>query len=174
MQVQYVGEYCIAISFSPTFFPSCSLSTLSTVTGRPSFKPSPSQIRVILIDTEIWWWNFVWLMNNGLERKWKCLWPAVIYCPGICPERLRKNEVNPVRISGGQAESWETETYIFQGHGTNVTEWTLVLGEFAVKLSFSGLPNAGYSYRVCIFFYTHSLSTLHCFVCSAGWPRLIW
>jgi len=44
-------------------------------------------------------------MNNGLERKWKCLWPAVIYCPGICLERLRESQVNPVRISGGQAES---------------------------------------------------------------------
>jgi len=43
-------------------------------------------------------------MNNGLGRKWKLLWPAVGYCPGICLERLRKSQVIPVRISGVQAE----------------------------------------------------------------------
>jgi len=34
-------------------------------------------------------------MNNGLETKWRHLWPAVSYCPGIYLERLRKSQINP-------------------------------------------------------------------------------
>ena len=77
------------------FFPSYSLSPLRTASAMPSFKPSPSQIHVILLDTEIFWRNFVWLMNNGLETKWRHLWPAVSYCPGIYLESLRKSQINP-------------------------------------------------------------------------------